>query len=264
MIQAVFFDIDGTLITLGTRVFPASAVSALTELKEKGVRLFIASGRPPVQLKLMPEVFHTIPWDGYVMMNGQYCMEGDKTVFHTLSVARKTLEVLVPWLREQSFVCVFNEFGYSYSTRFNPDHYAYLKSIGKEKEMLDVKDCTRALSHTTYQINAYIPPEQDAEFLRHAPGMKSARWTDRFADMIPAEGGKTVGIQKTLDHFGIPLSACMAFGDGGNDIGMLEYVPLGIAMGNAEEKVKKAADYVTDAVDRDGVYKALKHFGVLD
>ena len=55
----------------------------------------------------------------------------------------------------------------------------------------------------------------------------------------------------------------MAFGDGGNDISMLEYAGIGIAMGNGRNEVKAAADYVTDTCENSGVYYALEHFGVL-
>ena len=55
----------------------------------------------------------------------------------------------------------------------------------------------------------------------------------------------------------------MAFGDGGNDIEMLRHVAIGIAMGNAGDDVKAAADYVTDDIDDNGVANALRHFGVI-
>ena len=56
---------------------------------------------------------------------------------------------------------------------------------------------------------------------------------------------------------------CMAFGDGGNDIPIIEYAGIGVAMGNATDDVKAAADYVTDTVDEDGIVTALEHFGVI-
>ena len=56
---------------------------------------------------------------------------------------------------------------------------------------------------------------------------------------------------------------CMAFGDGGNDIPIIEYAGIGVAMGNATDDVKAAADYVTDTVDEDGIVTALQRFGVL-
>ena len=56
----------------------------------------------------------------------------------------------------------------------------------------------------------------------------------------------------------------MAFGDGGNDIGMLHHAGIGIAMGNANDNVKVAADYVTTSVDEDGIANALKHYGIIE
>lgn len=56
----------------------------------------------------------------------------------------------------------------------------------------------------------------------------------------------------------------MAFGDGHNDIDMLEYVHIGIAMGNANDEVKKHADDITDDIDQDGIYNALKKYHIID
>lgn len=55
----------------------------------------------------------------------------------------------------------------------------------------------------------------------------------------------------------------MAFGDGGNDIDMLKYCEIGVAMGNSRIDVKQAADYVTGDVDKGGLLQALKHFEIL-
>lgn len=66
-----------------------------------------------------------------------------------------------------------------------------------------------------------------------------------------------------LEYFRIPLNECVAFGDGGNDVAMLEHAGIGVAMGNAEDDVKRYADYVTDSVDKDGIFKALKHLNII-
>ena len=72
-----------------------------------------------------------------------------------------------------------------------------------------------------------------------------------------------IGIRKTLEYFGITREETMAFGDGDNDAEMLEFVEIGVAMGNAVEKTKAAADYITTAQDEQGISNALKHFGIL-
>ncbi len=66
-----------------------------------------------------------------------------------------------------------------------------------------------------------------------------------------------------ISHFGIDLSETMAFGDGGNDIGMLRHVALGVAMGNAAPEVKASADFVTTDVTDNGVENALRHFRLI-
>ncbi|VTP96648.1 HAD hydrolase family protein [Sphingobacterium daejeonense] len=74
---------------------------------------------------------------------------------------------------------------------------------------------------------------------------------------------KKVGIDIFCKHFGIELENTMAFGDGGNDISMLKHVHIGVAMGNANPEVKEIADYTTDDVDNNGIWNALKHYGVI-
>lgn len=95
------------------------------------------------------------------------------------------------------------------------------------------------------------------------PHSETTRWNPLFTDVIPRGSSKRVGIDKVLEYFGIALEESMAFGDGGNDISMLQHVGIGVAMGNAEGEVKRVADHVTSSVDDDGVIKALRHFGVL-
>ncbi len=264
MIKAVFFDIDGTLMPFTTREISPATLQSLYLLHDRGIKLFIATGRPPGQLSLLSDRFNSFPWDGFLLMNGQYCTDGNMVPFHQMPIPAETLQVLVPWLKEHAdFACSFYELDYMYDIRFNEGMYSYLSSIGKEDRMPPVEDPVRALTHTTYQVCPYIPEEKDPEFLALAPGLKSARWTPSFADVIPSGGGKPVGMKHALEHFGLTMEEAMAFGDGGNDIDMLKAAKIGVAMGNANDKVKAAADYVTDDCDRDGIVTALKHFGIL-
>ncbi len=264
MIKAVFFDIDGTLISMKTRVMCQSTLDALYELKKKGIRLWIASGRPPVHLTLLAKEFNAFPWDGFVMMNGQYCYEADGTVFRKEPISDATLRSLVPWIKENcDYPVTFFELDHSYDIHFNQSMYDYLSSINRLDQMPECEDPERSYTHDTYQICPYISAEKDAEFLSHAPGLMSARWSPHFADMIAEGGGKPQGIKAALERYGIKREECMTFGDGGNDITMLEYAGTGVAMGNASDEVKKHADYITADCEDDGIFKAFKHFGLI-
>ena len=87
--------------------------------------------------------------------------------------------------------------------------------------------------------------------------------TSLFTDIVPAGGSKQAGMKKILEYYGIRNEECMAFGDGGNDIPMLQYAGIGVAMGNARPEVQQVANFVTRSVDDDGILFALKHFGIL-
>jgi hydroxymethylpyrimidine pyrophosphatase-like HAD family hydrolase len=74
---------------------------------------------------------------------------------------------------------------------------------------------------------------------------------------------KKEGIQRILELEGIPLERAYAFGDGDNDIEMLDYIPNSVAMGNASPLARQHARYVTDDIKNDGLLKGLKLVGLL-
>ena len=79
-------------------------------------------------------------------------------------------------------------------------------------------------------------------------------WWDRAVDIIPANGGKGIGIQKVLEYYHLDKSEALAFGDGNNDIEMLLSVGTGVAMGNASPQLKEVADEICKDVAEDGIY----------
>ena len=95
------------------------------------------------------------------------------------------------------------------------------------------------------------------------PHCESSRWYPTFTDIVCKGNSKQLGMDKIMERFGITLEETMAFGDGGNDISMLRHAGIGIAMGNANDTVKASANYVTDSVDEDGIWNALKHFNLI-
>ena len=95
------------------------------------------------------------------------------------------------------------------------------------------------------------------------PHSNSSRWTPLFADVNFQGISKKTGVERFCNHFGIERGETMSFGDGGNDKTMLLYTGIGVAMGNANLELKAIADYITDDVDNDGIWNALKYFQVI-
>ena len=114
-----------------------------------------------------------------------------------------------------------------------------------------------------YQLIAFFSPGHEERIMSVLPHCEATRWNPLFADVVPRGSSKAVGIDKIIEYYGISLHETMAFGDGGNDMAMLCHAGIGVAMGNAGDEVKEAADYVTDSVDDDGVMNALRHFDVI-
>lgn len=263
MIKAIFFDIDGTLVSFRTHEIPDSTRYALKELQKKGIKLFIATGRSPVQIDFLKENTE-FSFDGYITMNGQYCYN-QEGVIREQALEREDLIALLPYLEEHPEIgSSFVELDYVYFDRLTDRIQAMWDGLGKTAPKLNFDTPSRVKEQKTYQLSSYIREEEEEEFLKHMPNCKSARWHETFTDIIPKDGGKTAGIQAVLEHYGIKKEECMAFGDGGNDKDMLQYAGIGIAMGNATEDVKQVADYVTKDIDEDGILHGLQQFHVLD
>lgn len=115
----------------------------------------------------------------------------------------------------------------------------------------------------TYQIIAVMEPDKDQEVLDMLPHCRLPRWHPHFSDLINMGNSKASGIESILRHFGFCREECISFGDGGNDIEMLEYCGIGVAMGNADDEVKQHSDYVTTSVDEEGIEHALIDMGII-
>ena len=114
------------------------------------------------------------------------------------------------------------------------------------------------------QFTVFADERQDKEiFVEGLASVTLSRWFPSFFDMNTKGLSKAEGIAAVIGRFGIAADEVMAFGDGGNDSEMLKFAGTGIAMGNADDTAKSAADYVTLTVDQDGISHALRHFGLL-
>lgn len=89
-----------------------------------------------------------------------------------------------------------------------------------------------------YQLMLGCRPKDYPALLDGAPGAKIAAWWDRAVDVIPAGGGKGIGIEKTLAYYGLDKAEALAFGDGNNDREMLQAVGTGVAMENGSPELE--------------------------
>ena len=93
--------------------------------------------------------------------------------------------------------------------------------------------------------------------------MRCSNYDNYGYDVYAKNQTKATGIIHLINYLGIDISDTIAFGDGHNDSEMIELCNVGVAMGNAIDKVKKVSNYVTDDIDNDGIYKAMKYLKLI-
>lgn len=262
MIKAVFFDVDGTLVSFKTHSVPTSTRIGLQKLREQGIKVFLATGRSEKSFQKVNEIIG-FEFDGYIYSNGQYVKVNDQ-VIHDVCLNKNDLENVLAYVEENHISVHFSELEYSYINFMNDRMEELRRLLGVTLPPASIDDPKRSLENPTYQLSVYINEAEEEDFFKQTTNMAGVRWHELFVDVIPKDGGKTRGIDKMLEHFDIKLEDSMAFGDGGNDSAMLGHVGHGIAMGNAVESAKAASKFVTDDVDNDGIYKALERYGLVN
>lgn len=256
MIQAIFFDIDGTLASFQTHQIPLSTFETLKTLKNNGIKLFIATGRGKDGL----DILQGFPFDGYITLNGQYCFTDEEVIYEN-TIDSQDIQNLLNYLDKKPFPCGFTE---EHTKYFNMRNHL-VDEIHEitHNDNHPARDCRDVAQQKIYQCMCFVDEKEEIEVLKVMPHCHASRWYPTFCDISPLGGSKQHGIDQFLKYYHIDLAHTMAFGDGGNDIEMLKHVALSIAMKNANDKVKAIVDYVTDDVDHDGIYKACKHFQLL-
>jgi len=258
MIKAVFFDVDGTLVSFKTHHMPQSTVDSINQLKAKGIKVFIATGR---RLQAITNV-GGMEFDGYITLNGGFCYVGRENVIYKHHIPHEDIEAMLHYQETvEDFPCAMVQEDAIYMNYQN-------EATDEIFELLDFPEppigpLREVAGEKVYQVIAFFTAEQEERIMKVMPHCQSTRWNPLFSDVVPVGSSKSVGIDKIREYYGFSLEETMAFGDGGNDMDMLRHAGIGVAMGNAEEEVKQSADYVTASVDEDGIRKALIHFGVL-
>ena len=126
--------------------------------------------------------------------------------------------------------------------------------------MREDNNVEQILQQRILQLTPVISVAEEERIMPRLSGCVSSRWYPDFADITATNANKGNGLLDIISHEGISIDETMAFGDGGNDLSIIEKAGLGVAMENANQALKEVADYVTSSVDEDGVYNAMKKF----
>lgn len=260
--KLLFFDIDGTLLPYHKDV-PQDTREALKQVMENGHIPVICSGRPWPTLTLVKPVMELNLPGVILAAGGEVIYEGKRLCQKLLS--QEVLDWTIELLDRAGCGQIFE----------GPEHIYY-----QEKWSGQVFPLWSDFIGSMEPFRVYERGKQPIQKLMifNAPALRGTEaeaelkrfYTVLYYDfggigeLIPRDTNKATGIQTLLDHLGMDLADTYAFGDGPNDLEMLGYAAHGVAMGNAPQEVKNAADYVTAGCEEGGIRLALEHFGLIE
>ena len=249
MIKAAFFDIDGTLLSFNTHQVSEGTIRAFDTLHRHGVRTFISSGRPMVLIPVMP-----VSFEGHITMNGGYVFVKDRILLSN-PIPAADLDAWLDFAKQQNLcTMLFTADGMMLA---QPNEIGARLRDQLEFTMPPVIDIDEMRSAKAYQIIAIMPAALDSQVASLLPHCRLPRWHSAFTDIVANGNSKACGMDAICRHFSIRQEETLAFGDGANDIEMLQWAGIGVAMGNAEQIVKDHADFVTTDVDHEGIEQAV-------
>ncbi|WP_227935240.1 HAD family hydrolase [Alkalihalobacillus deserti] len=259
--KILFLDIDGTILTPEDEI-ERSTKEAIKQVQQKGLEVFLATGRP---LHELSEIGEELQIESFIGYNGAYAIHKGKEVCMEPMEARKVeffLKVMkdkgheaVLYTNEKNLLTtkkapVMRKFIKQFHLKHNDlYHSAYSHDIlGISLMNLDVNDV--ALYEETGVI--HLSPINVEGFKDHA------------YDVIRDKVNKGFAVQQVLDFLGYHKEAAIAFGDGMNDKEMLSSVGAGFAMGNAQPQLFPYAKHKTTDVTNSGIFNGLKRLGLVE
>lgn len=275
--KCIFLDVDGTLVDYENKL-PESAVKAIRAARRNGHRVYICTGRSKAEV--YPELWE-IGLDGMIGGNGSYVEDHGTVVMHQ-KITLEQCHRIVDWLhtRGLEFYLESNHglFASEYfAERGKPVILEYSKRKGKDgAENINITDVFPEmifsgalyrddLNKVSYILDSY---QDFLDTKDKFPDLESGTWggkgeTALFGDLGVKNITKANGISQLLSYLGMDAADTISFGDAKADIPMLEYCAVGVAMGNGGAEIKEIADFVTENVENDGLYKAFVRLNLI-
>jgi len=245
-IKMIVTDLDGTLLrddkTVSERSF-----SALAKCRERGIRIVYATGRGSSAAVIVPSEY----FDGYVWMNGATAKAGNVLVYQKLLQIEQVRGLLLA--ADRAGLRIVAERDDWHYGNFNvTEEWPFLK----QSKIVDFNE----LDIEVEKVYAIVNTPEDVKVIeRHLPDDTYAYFSrDGFAMVMHKEAVKSKAVVALADHWGVKREEVVAFGDDINDIELLEFFGIGVAMGNALDETKTVADQICDTNDNDGMAKWLE------
>lgn len=249
--RIVFFDVDGTLTNYQDGSISTSTKRAIQRLKDKNIRVVAATGRPLSMCRDLIE----IGIDTFITANGAYVKHQDQ-VIHKIPVTNDIVQEVNEFACENQHSLSFFTEELSMNGVQKP---ATLKALNETLSLNEYPITIGEIANQeVYLMCLYADEQMIGKYVQRFPHLNFKRWHPFILNVLQHDVSKSIAIKKVLEYFNINSSEAIAFGDGENDIDMLELVGYGIAMSNGHQKLKMVANFVTKSSSDDGIDFALR------
>lgn len=270
-IRLIAMDLDGTTLQKDRCSFSPRLLKALENAYEKGIAIVPVTGR---QFGLLPPVLREpYPWKFLSILcnGGQIRKLESGTLLHSLEIDPSALSQLLALSSEFDLPIEFSVDSTLHLTQHSLDQQLPWDNLAFHRNTILAKHgrivaslepmCVPGIEKVN--LLCIIPEIREELIFRLKNVAVSAVWASSSSmEITHPDATKGKGLQRLCSILNIPMSAVMALGDSGNDITMLQHAGLGVAMGNAPDFVKAAADVCTERYDEDGAAIAIERYAL--
>lgn len=265
MKKVLVLDIDGTLTNSKKEITEATR-QAIWDIMDRGHQVILASGRPTPGMRRYEEELELRRRGGYLLsFNGARvvnCVSGE--VVHQKILPLNIIPGLYRFAKERG-AGLITYLGDTVISAFEPDEYVELEARINHLPIRVVPDFVAFVDYDINKCLLTAPAEQAAVFEKelqekYGDMLSVYRSEPFFIEVMPKNVDKAASLDRILPAIGMGQENTVCCGDGFNDISMIKYAKVGVAMGNAQPVVKEAADYITATNDEDGLVEVIEKF----
>jgi len=264
MYKMIVLDLDGTLMSSKNEILPETK-AALIKSQERGIKVVLASGRPTFGMMKTAKELRLDEFGGFTLSyNGGriICAQTGDRIYDS-SLTPEIAHELFDLAREFNVnIMAYEE---DHIVTMDDDQWIQKESHINAMPLKRVEDFKTSVNFNTVKCLCTGDPETlgdiEKEFQKRLGSRLSVmRSMPFFLEVMPQNINKAYSLQKLGEHLGIDKSEMIACGDGYNDLPMIEFVGLGVAMANAVAEVKEKANYITASNDENGIVQVIDKF----
>lgn len=263
--ELLVLDVDGTLMRTD-KTISRKTIDAIVRIQQEGVKVAIASGRCTAGILPTAKKIRLDEFGGYIVSYNGGCISNCQTgeVIYNINLPDGIVQEIYEFSkREKTGIMTYHD--NDIIAENDADQYIQIDAKGCSIDIHVVEDFGKEV---TYPVNKCLltgDPDMmvgvEKRAAKEFEGRLSVyRSEDFYVEMMPLGIDKAYGLAKLLQRLGYSRSQMICCGDGFNDISMIQYAGLGVAMANAGEQVRQSADYVAPHCDDDGLVDVISKF----